>query len=838
MYVKVCLSDAIYKIDIPYTYAVPKSLSEKAGVGKLCVVPFGGGNTARNAVIVELLSDEQSGETLDPKKIKPIFDIPDTDFFLSDEQLALCRYMKEICFCTFGEALRCVKPSGISVRVTEYYEPSPGLSFSDKLFQKLNVSAYDLLTYTAVHEKTTLRELCDTFGKNAKAGVSALIKGGYLVKRTDCSFRENQKNSRSVRLLLSRDDLIEIVEEGSRLYTEKQRAMLRTLYEYGGTLPLRELCALADAGEGVAKEICKKGGAEFTSVREERAPYRVEDIPPSEDFALCGEQIEAYDTLCALYDTKKPRAALLCGVTGSGKTNVILKTIDRVIADGRQVIYLVPEIALTSQTVGIFVGRYRDRIAVLHSALSVGEKTDAWRKIESGEADIVVGTRSAVFAPTKKLGMIVIDEEQESSFKSDMSPKYHARDIARFRCATSNALMLLASATPSVESFYKAKSGIYTLISMKNRYGNAKLPQVVLYDMKPERSVAGTASAGVVPSMIGKVLEEELSKNLRAGEQSILFINRRGYHSLLTCRGCGYVMQCPHCSVAMTYHKYGGRYRAGDKMICHYCGYSAPVPKACPNCKSEHMIFLGNGTQTLEEELSARFPDAKLLRMDADTTGAKSAYEEILTSFRKNEADILVGTQMVTKGHDFPNVTLVGVVLADASLYLCDYRANERTFSLITQVLGRAGRSEKAGRAVIQTYSPEHPLLLQAARQDYESFFDEEIKLRRAAIFPPFCELAAFLFSGENETRVRNVAEEFGKKLDLLAKSRYAGIRLIVFGPFEAAVYKLGGKFRLRYIIKCKNDKTTREFLKELLADFSVDNNEVSISLDINPSAL
>ena len=831
MYVKVYLCDGIYKIDTAYTYSVPQNLAEKALPGRLCVVPFGGGNIAKNAVIVE------TAEKSDVETVKPIFDIPDADFLLSDEQLSLCRYIKDICFCTFGEALRCVKPSGITVRVSEYYEPAPGLSISDALFQKLNVAAYDLLSYIAVHDKVTLRELRDVFGKNAVNGVSALKKSGYIVKKADCRFRENQKISRYVRLLLTHSDVTEIIEEGSRIYTEKQRGMLRTLDEYGGMLPLEELCLLSDSGEGVAKEICKKGCAEFVAVRDVRAPYKIEDIPPSEDFSLFGEQIAAYDTLCALYETHTPKAALLYGVTGSGKTNVILKTIDRVTADGRQVIYLVPEISLTSQTIGIFAGRYRDRIAVLHSALSVGEKTDAWRRIESGEADIVIGTRSAVFAPVKNLGMIVIDEEQESSFKSDMSPKYHARDIARYRCARHNALMLLSSATPSVESFYKAKSGIYTLICMQKRYGSAKLPDVTLYDMKTE-TVVGGAAEKAYPSMLGKTLAAELEKNLRAGEQSILFINRRGYHALLTCRSCGYVMQCAHCSVSLTYHKFGGRYRRDEQMICHYCGYTTPVPKTCPGCGGEHMVFLGSGTQTLEDELSARFPDARVLRMDADTTGSKSAYEEILTAFRRKEADILVGTQMVTKGHDFPDVTLVGVVSADASLYLCDYRANERTFSLITQVLGRAGRSRKEGRAVIQTYSPEHPLLLQAAKQDYESFYNEEIKLRRAAIFPPFCELACFLFSGENETTVRNVAAEFGRKLDLLAKSRFAGIRMIVFGPFEATIYKMGGKFRLRYIIKCKNDKTTREFLKELLTEFSAGGETVSVSLDINPSLL
>lgn len=833
LYAKVHLLDVIYKLDAAYTYEIPPHLREKARPGRLCVVPFGGGNVAKTGLIVSV------GRMLDCARVKPISEIPDASVTLSDEQLALCRYIRDLCFCTYGEALRCVIPSGISLRIKEYYEVSPGLSLSDALYEKLNDTSYDLLCYVATHEKVTVRELTDEFGKYAKSGVGALVKAGYLVKRTDSTYRENQKCDRYIRLLLSDEEMLTLSQEGGRKrFSEKQKTMLLRLYDYGGMLPLSELCALSEAGESVAKELCKKGGAEFVAVKEYRSPYKLEEIPPTEDFTLSDEQERAYRTLCDLYDTNAPRAALLYGVTGSGKTNVILKTIDRVVESGRQVIYLVPEIALTSQTVGIFAGRYRDRIAVIHSALSVGEKTDAWQKIASGDADIVIGTRSAVFAPTKRLGLIVLDEEQESSFKSDMSPKYHARDIARFRCAQNNALMLLASATPSIESFYKAKSGVYTLIRMENRYGSAKLPDVTVYDMKPESGFVGSLSAGAFPSMLGRVLVDEIRENLALGEQTILFINRRGYHSLLTCRSCGYTMQCPHCSVSMTYHKYGGRYRSGDKMVCHYCGHTAPVPKVCPTCGGEHMIFLGNGTQTLADELAERFPSARILRMDADTTSAKHSHEEILTSFRKGDADILIGTQMVTKGHDFPDVTLVGVVLADSSLYLCDYRANEKTFSLITQVLGRAGRGKKAGRAVIQTYSPENTVLLQAAAQDYERFYEDEIHLRRAAIFPPYCDLACFLFSGENEALVKNVADAFGKRLDLYAKSEFAGVKLIVFGPFEASIYKLGGQYRLRYILKCHRDARTRALLQKLFAEFSAGSDEVYVSVDINPSVL
>jgi primosomal protein N' (replication factor Y) len=341
--------------------------------------------------------------------------------------------------------------------------------------------------------------------------------------------------------------------------------------------------------------------------------------------------------------------------------------------------------------------------------------------------------------------------------------------------------------------------------------------------------------------MIGSLLDAELQKNLENSSQSILFINRRGYHSFLTCRSCGGAITCPNCSVAMTYHKYGrglSRIKNGGELVCHYCGFVREVPKICPSCSSEHMAFLGSGTQTLEENLEKNYPYAKVLRMDADTTTHKNSHEEILSSFRRGDADILIGTQMVTKGHDFPNVTLAGVVLADTSLYLNDYRANEKTFSLLTQVLGRAGRSEKEGRAVIQTYCPDNLTLSLAAKQDYDAFYEDEIKLRRASIFPPFCDIVTFLFSGKNEQAVKNAAEEFGKRLDFYAKCEFAGLRLIVFGPFEAAVYKLNGKYRLRYIIKCRFDKNSRVLFKKLFSEFSTGDENLSISADVNPSSL
>lgn len=834
-YVGVRLIDAIYKIDNIYEYSLPERLIGKALPGRLAVVPFGGGNISKTAVIISV------SDTCSYEKVKPVHDIPDTEFYLKPDLLEICNFLCEMCFCTFGEAVRTVCPSGISVRVKEYYSICDGVSVGDNLYGRLNDVACDIVSFIACNEKVTPAQLAEKFGDGAKSCVASLVKQGYIEKRADSSFHENKKTTKYIRLLLGEDEICALADSGSRLFSAKQKEALRTLYECGGMCSCEELCELSGCGMSVLNELKKKSAAEFVAVKDYRSPIDLSAITPSSDFTLSEEQQKAYDTLCSLYSDKAAKAALLYGVTGSGKTNVILKLIDKVVADGKQVIYLVPEIALTSQNIAIFAGRYGDNIAVLHSALSVGEKQDAWHRINEGTASVVIGTRSAIFAPVRNLGLIVIDEEQESSFKSDMSPKYHARDIARFRCAKTNSLMLLASATPSIESFFKAKEGKYTLVTMKNRYGKARLPDVIIHDMKREPAYMGECGEGLSPSMIGTTLADELEKNLANKEQSILFINRRGYHAFLTCRSCGTALTCPNCSVAMTYHKYkrrGYRIKDGGEMVCHYCGFTRDVPKLCPTCSSEHIAFLGNGTQTLEENLEKDYPYASVLRMDADTTSCKHSHEEILTSFRKGEADILIGTQMVTKGHDFPNVTLAGVVLADTSLYLNDYRANEKTFSLLTQVLGRAGRSEKPGRAVIQTYSPDNTSLLLSARQDYDAFYEDEIKLRRAAIFPPFCDIVTFLFSGENEQAVKNAAEEFGRKLDLYAKSEFSSLHLIVFGPFEATVYKLNGKYRLRYIIKCRYDKNSRRLFKKLFGEFSTADENLTISADVNPSSL
>ena len=501
------------------------------------------------------------------------------------------------------------------------------------------------------------------------------------------------------------------------------------------------------------------------------------------------------------------------------------------LSKGKQAIVLIPEISLTPQTLGIFCSRYGKRVAIIHSGLSAGERLDTFRRIKSGGADIVIGTRSAVFAPLPRLGLIVIDEEQEHTYKSDQNPKYHARDIARFRCAFCNALMLLASATPSFESFYKAREGKYTLIKLTHRYGKAKLPKVSVVDMRK-------APAGGMNSPIGNLLCERLVENIHNGEQSILFLNRRGYNNFISCQKCGKAISCPTCSVSMTYHTYGKAYNTGE-LRCHWCGKRIPLPMVCPECGDEHLTKMGYGTQRVEQELTSLLPLSRIIRMDTDTTSTKSSYEKMLSQFRSHEADVLVGTQMVTKGHDFPAVTLVGVLSADASLYLDDFRAAERTFAMITQVIGRAGRSDKEGEAIIQTLNPHHECIQLACEQNYEEFYNREIQLRKELCFPPFCDIAVIALSSTLEHELQKVSALLTEKISVLSKKSFPDVPLMVFGPFEAPVYKVENKYRLRTVIKCRLNKRSREFFSALLKEFAKANSKiVNISIDFNPSSL
>ena len=532
---------------------------------------------------------------------------------------------------------------------------------------------------------------------------------------------------------------------------------------------------------------------------------------------LSGEQSEVFKEISVLLGSDKPEAALLYGVTGSGKTLVYIKLIQSVLSHGKTAIVLVPEIALTPQSVRIFRSHFSDTVAVLHSALGAGERYNEWQRIRDGKVRVVVGTRSAVFAPLKNIGLIVIDEEQEHTYKSESSPRYHAREIAKYRVTRASALLLLASATPSIESMYAAREGKYKLYHLKKRYNKRDLPSIIIVDMKKELKAGNGGS-------ISSVLREELDKNLHAGEQSILFINRRGSNPLVACGECGYTYKCKHCSVSMTCHI------STNRLLCHYCGYAIPTPPSCPECGGR-LNFIGIGTQKVEIELLELFPGIGIIRMDADTTTRKDSHDKLLSRFRRAEAQILLGTQMVTKGLDFENVTLVGVLSADMSLYMSDFRANERTFSQITQVVGRSGRGVKTGRAVIQTYTPEHKVISQASNQDYESFFESEILLRRALGSPPVNDFILLTATGIDENSVIMACARLKDSLQNYFMG-VAGIKLL--GPAPEFVTKVKNRYRYRLLVSCKNNKSVRETIAHVVKEFTRDvkNRAVTVYAD------
>ena len=862
----------IYILDVPfhadraYTYYIPETLTDSAVPGSLCEVPFGRGNRRMTGVVTAV----RDGEAVEG--IKPVAASVGDGPILDGEAVALCLFMKEYTLCTFGDAMKAVVPAGAVSKVITSYRVvrGAGQTFADAAGERGRL-VFSLIGGRTRFTKQSLQAELDF---DCTGTLKTLFDAGLIEKCTEVRGGTALKTRR---LLLPgpayESDLEGWYRSVERLTGKNQRGLaeaVRSHAEHGGGFEetvLEEEAGLTHAAaRGAEKVLIEKKIITAEEETDWRNPFAPEVLlreaektgtPP--ELKLTEEQERAYRIAEELLEKREPGAMLLHGVTGSGKTSVILSAIEKALSMGRGAIMLVPEIALTPQTVGVFVRRFGERVAVIHSGLSGGERYDAWRRIREGLADVVIGTRSAVFAPVGNLGLIVIDEEQEYTYKSDTSPKYHAHDIARFRCREHGAVMLLASATPSVVSYYKAKTGVYRLAELKERYGGARLPAVEIVDMREE-----TQAGNLTP--VSRRLAERLREDRAAGRQAILFLNRRGYNNYVSCRTCGKSLKCPDCSVSLTYHtirrgverigRDSGEYeesrRENGYLVCHMCGHREAVPRVCPDCGGEHFLFMGFGTQKAEDDAAALFPDLRILRMDTDTTCGKFSHEKILSAFRRGEADVLLGTQMVTKGHDFPRVATVGVLNADSALCADDYRAGERTFAMLTQVIGRAGRADIPGVALIQTHNPLSEVLNLAAKQDYASFYEGEIRLRKALTFPPFCDIAAVTLSSEDEGYLQVVTTRMYERVIELTREEFRDVPLMLFGPFEAPVYRVQNACRMRLVFKCRLNRRMRALLSALLTEFGKGSprelaggmvetksaRRISVSVDLNPSTV
>ena len=633
--------------------------------------------------------------------------------------------------------------------------------------------------------------------------------------------RAKEKTVRFVKLIKSLDE-IEMDIESKKLKSDKQIRALRTLGKID-EIPSKEFEEIADVSAAILKTLEKNGYIQFYENTVERNPFMHKVVSATHNLKLTDEQNRAYTAVEDAIDDMMNSEFLLFGVTGSGKTEVYLQLIEKVLDMGKTSVMLVPEISLTPQTVDRFISRFgQEKIAVLHSKLSVGERYDQWYKIKNGDAKIVIGARSAMFAPACDLGLIIIDEEHDTSYKSETTPRYNVKDVARYLAKEYSIPIVFGSATPDMDTYYKAKNGDIELLELTKRANNACLPDVKIVDMRQELANGNRTS-------ISMNLYEKIKENLSNKKQTILFLNRRGYSTFIMCRDCGYVAKCKYCNIALTYHS------KENKLRCHYCGYETIPFSSCPECKSKSIKYSGSGTQKLEEEINKIFPSAKTIRMDVDTVSKKNSHEDILNKFKNDSIDILIGTQMVVKGHHFPNVTLVGVIFADGSLNIDDYRANERTFQILTQVAGRAGRDKDKGNVIIQTYNPDNLAIEYSKRQDYKIFYDTEIKIRKQLKYPPFCDIILIGFSSENEKNVIKSAKFMYTKIK--EKIINNKLPIILYKPVPAPVDRIKNKIRWRLIVKCKFDDEIINALNTSINELNELNvKDVKTIIDVNPT--
>ena len=811
--VKVAVSAAPYSIDKPYSYLVPESLAAAAVPGVRVMVPFGRGNKESEGLILARVQEPKLPGS------KALRQVLDPEPVLDKAGIDLALWMRGRYFCTVFEAVKTILPAGLWYGLREIWslamEPETARSAAVGIPGAWQV--LDLLEKQG--GKADIRVLRDALGDGAEKPLKAMKKAEILTCETDAKRKIADKSHRMVELAVNTEDAYALTEPKRR--SAPARYEVVNFLATAGRTPAAEVSYYTGASSRTLKTMEKAGLIAFSEEEELRVPS-LDDVEPGPEIVLNEEQQRAFEEILGRVQAAKPSVTLLHGVTGSGKTQVYLRLVQETLALGKTAMVLVPEIVLTPQMMRKFSSYFGSRVAMLHSSLKMTERYDQWKRIRRGEVDVVLGTRSALFAPLKNLGLIIMDEEQEGSYQSENVPRYDAREVAKYLCVREKAALVFGSATPTVETAWAVEQGSYQKALLRRRYNENALPEVLIADLRQE-ILNGN------PGLISTPLRQELEKNLAAGEQSILFLNRRGSSRMLLCGECGYVPQCPRCSTAMTYHSANGR------LMCHYCGHSEPAADTCPECGG-WMKHVGAGTQKVEEELRELFPEAGILRMDADTTAG--GHEEILQTFERERVPILLGTQMVAKGLDFENVTLVGVLSADISLYVDNYRAAERTFSLLTQVVGRAGRGGKTGRAVIQTYTPGNDVIRCAARQDYDAFYESEIRMRRLRRYPPFADLFTVTVSGTEEGRVLRAAVSVRETLrQLCRRPELAAGEPEVLGPAPAPVVKVNNRFRYRCTLVGKNDKATREMLAWLQKDFAKDSANRGMNLFVDHNA-
>ncbi|HAP5354336.1 TPA: primosomal protein N' [Enterococcus faecalis] len=784
---KVIVDVPTMQTDQPFTYLVPENLNEQLAVGMRVEVPFGNGNRHVQGFVLAI--EPVAATVLDETNVqlKELVAVLDLKPVLNTEMLALADYMKEKTFAFKITCLQTMLPSVMRADYQKYIYLTDELSeeLQDQLFYGLEEISWD-----QAQERGLLPQLM------------ALRKQQKVDIRYEVTTRNKVKMVRFIQAAKEFEQLEEI-RLGLRKGAKKKEQLLYYLQRLG-TEKVTAVKEMKELGFSTAllNEAAKNGWLTFIEKEAYRDPFANQTFEKTTALSLNAEQQVAVETILQSVQEQQSQTYLLEGITGSGKTEVYLQVIAEVLNQGKTAIMLVPEISLTPQMVQRFKSRFGEHVAVMHSGLSQGEKYDEWRKIERGEAEVVVGARSAIFAPIENIGVIIVDEEHEASYKQEETPRYHARDLAIWRSEYHHCPVVLGSATPSLESRARAQKNVYQRLRLTQRANQAAtLPTIDVVDMRQEVENGNVSSFSMS-------LQEKLQERLEKNEQSVLLLNRRGYSSFVMCRDCGYVLPCPNCDISLTLHM------DSKTMKCHYCGHEERIPYRCPNCGQDKIRYYGTGTQKVEEELQTLLPDSRILRMDVDTTRRKGAHEKILRTFCEGQADILLGTQMIAKGLDFPNVTLVGVLNADTALNLPDFRSSERTFQLLTQVSGRAGRAEKPGEVIIQSFNPEHYAIQLAKAQDYEDFYTKEMYIRHRGDYPPYYFTVQITASHPEEN-------EAAKQMFQIATKLKQGLspQAILLGPTPNAIMRVNNRYFYQVIIKYKQEPMLQPLLKEILTD-------------------